>query len=517
MKLARLMAVLAPSRVNGLQGQGPEVTALHYRSQDVQPGGVFVAMRGRTADGHDFIDDARRRGAVAVVAEKPVAGAGVLAIVPDSRRALAELAAALYGRPAEQLTVIAVTGTNGKTTTTYLVEGILRQAGRPTGVIGTINYRYAGVSHPSPVTTPESLDLQRILAEMRAAGVSHVVLEASSHAIDLQRIHACWIDVGVFTNLSQDHLDFHGSMPAYWATKKRLFTHVLPSGPKADRAVAVVNVDSVHGRELAEQMALPVIRTGLRPDCSVRGEHMVCDPLGIRGAIAFGAQRVDMRSGLVGRHNIENLLCAAGTGMALGIDPQVIAAGLASVHRVPGRLERVESRSGRWVYVDYSHTPDALENALLSLRALTAGRMICVFGCGGDRDRTKRPIMGAIAARLSDLAIATSDNPRTEDPLAILGQIVPGIRAEGVPQIDACGIAGPSGGKGFVVEPDRRKAISLGIRAARPGDAVLIAGKGHEPYQIIGLRAIHFDDREEAAAVLESLEAEGLKNGDESN
>jgi UDP-N-acetylmuramyl-tripeptide synthetase len=214
---------------------------------------------------------------------------------------------------------------------------------------------------------------------------------------------------------------------------------------------------------------------------------------------------LEICSRLVGRHNIENLLCAAGAGTALGIDPQVIAAGLESVQRVPGRLERVESRSGRWVYVDYSHTPDALENALQSLRALTAGRIICVFGCGGDRDRTKRPIMGSIAAQLSDLAIATSDNPRTEDPVAILNQIVPGILAQGLTEIDARQIATPSSGKGFVVEPNRRKAIDLAIRAARPGDAVLIAGKGHEPYQIIGHQVIHFDDREEAARALETL------------
>jgi len=509
MNIARLMATLNPCAVDGLQGQGPEVTALHYRSQDVQPGGVFVAIRGQVADGHDFIDDARQRGAVAVVAEKPVAGPGIAVTVPDTRRALAELAAAFYGRPSEQLTVIAVTGTNGKTTTTYLVEGILTQAGRPTGVIGTINYRHSGRSHPSQTTTPESLDLQRILAEMQAAGVSHVVLEASSHAIDLQRIHACWIDVGVFTNLSQDHLDFHGSMPAYWATKKRLFTRFLASGPKAERAVAVVNTDSAHGRELAEQAALRVIRAGTQPDCNVRGEHWSCDLQGIRGSIVFGAQRIDIRSHLVGRHNIENLLCAAGVGTALGIDPHVIGAGLEAVGHVPGRLERVESRSGRWVYVDYSHTPDALENALAALRALTTGRIICVFGCGGDRDRTKRPIMGAIAARLSDLAVVTSDNPRTEDPVAILDQIVPGIRAQGVPEAGARTIDTLAGGKGFVIEPDRRRAIALGIGAARPGDTVLIAGKGHEPYQIIGHQAVHFDDREEAAAALERLEAEG--------
>jgi len=514
MNLARLMAALNPCAVHGLQGEGPEVTALHYRSQDVQPGGVFVAIRGQVADGHDFIDDARRRGAVAVVTQKPAPGPGVVVTVPDARRALAELAAAFYGRPSEQLTVVAVTGTNGKTTTTYLVEGILRQAGRPTGVIGTINYRHSGISHPSPTTTPESLDLQRILAEMQAAGVSHVVLEASSHAIDLQRIHACAIDVGVFTNLSQDHLDFHGSMPAYWTAKKRLFTHFMASGPKAGRAVAVVNTDSAHGRELAEQSGIRVIRAGTGTDCSVRGGNWSCDLQGIHGSIDFGARRIDIRSRLVGRHNIENLLCAAGVGAALGIDPEIIGAGLEAVGHVPGRLERVASRSGRWVYVDYSHTPDALENALSALRALTAGRIICVFGCGGDRDRTKRPIMGSIAARLSDFAVVTSDNPRTEDPVAILDQIVPGLRAQGVPQADARAIDPSAEAKSFVVEPDRRKAIALAIRAARPGDAVLIAGKGHEPYQIIGHQTIHFDDREEAAAVLDTLQDGGMQTED---
>jgi UDP-N-acetylmuramoyl-L-alanyl-D-glutamate--2,6-diaminopimelate ligase/murE/murF fusion protein len=508
MRLAHLMAALAPAAVTGFREPGPEVTALHYRSQDVQPGGVFVAMRGQTADGHDFVDDARQRGAIAVVVERPAAGGGIVITVADSRQALAELAATFYGHPSEQLTVIAVTGTNGKTTTTYLVEGILAQAGLPTGVIGTINYRHSGRSHPSPVTTPESLDLQRILAEMRAAGVSHVVLEASSHAIDLRRIHACRIDVGVFTNLTQDHLDFHGSMAAYWAAKKRLFTHFLTAGPKATRAVAVVNADSAAGRELAAEAPVRVIRTGTGPDCDVRGADFACDLQGIRGGIAAGARRIAVRSQLVGRHNIENLLSAAGVGVALGIGPEVIGAGLEAVGCVPGRLERVDRCSGRAVYVDYSHTPDALENALTALRALTRGRVICVFGCGGDRDRTKRPLMGAIAARLSDLAIVTSDNPRTEDPRAILDEILPGILAQGVPAVDgrdAAALAGRAG-KAFAAEPDRRKAIDLGIRAARPGDTVLIAGKGHEPYQIIGKQVIHFDDREEAAAVLAKLE-----------
>jgi UDP-N-acetylmuramoyl-L-alanyl-D-glutamate--2,6-diaminopimelate ligase/murE/murF fusion protein len=514
-RLAQLIATLTPTAVTGLQGPGPEVIALHYRSQEVQPGGVFVAMRGVTQDGHDFVEDAWRRGAAAVVVERPVPAAGTVVTVADTRRALAELAASFYGHPSERLTVIAVTGTNGKTTTTYLVEGILAQAGLPTGVIGTINYRYSGRSCSSPVTTPESLDLQRILAEMCAAGVSHVVLEASSHAIDLHRIHACRIDVGVFTNLTQDHLDFHGSMPAYWAAKKRLFTHFLLAGPKAARAVAVINTDSAHGRELAGETALRVIRTGTRPDCEVRGEDFTCDLQGIRGGIALADRRIAVRSPLVGRHNIENLLCAAGVGTCLGIAPEVIGAGLEAVRCVPGRLERVGGQSSRAVYVDYSHTPDALENALSSLRALTKGRIICVFGCGGDRDRTKRPLMGAIAARLSDLAIVTSDNPRTEDPRAILDQIVPGILAQGVPAADVRDPAALAarGSKGFVAEPERRNAIDLGIRAARPGDTVLIAGKGHEPYQIIGQQVIHFDDREEAAAVLEKLEAESIGHG----
>jgi UDP-N-acetylmuramyl-tripeptide synthetase len=463
-------------------------------------------MCGRAADGHDFIDEALERGAAAVVVEKSLAREGVFITVPDTRRALAELAAAFHGRPSERMTVVAITGTNGKTTTTYLMEAILAQAGRRAGVIGTINYRYAGTSHANPVTTPESLDLQAILADMRAAGVSHVVLEASSHAIDLQRIHACWIDVGVFTNLSQDHLDYHGSMPAYWAAKKRLFTHYLESGPKAGRAVAVVNADNAHGRELAQQLTCRVIRTGTGADCSVRGERWVCDLQGLRGSIVLAGVRIAIHSRLVGRHNIENLLCAAGAGMALGIAPPTIRAGLEAVTCVPGRLERVESRSGRWVYVDYSHTPDALENALSALQALATGRIICIFGCGGDRDRSKRPIMGSIAAQRSDLIIATSDNPRTEDPAAILCQIVPGIQSQGVPEAAAGNLGALAGRKAFVVESDRRKAIELGIRAARPGDTVLIAGKGHETYQVVGQQAVHFDDREEAARVLAAME-----------
>jgi UDP-N-acetylmuramyl-tripeptide synthetase len=506
MRLARLLANLKPAAVSGFEGEGPEVGSLHYRSQEVRPGGVFVAMKGLAADGHDFIDDALDRGAVAVVAHKPVARRTTVIAVPDTRRALAELAAAFYGHPSEQMTVVAVTGTNGKTTTTYLIESILGRAGIRAGVIGTINTRFGGASFANPVTTPESLDLQRILADMRAAGVTHVVIEASSHAIDLARIHCCWMDAAVFTNLSQDHLDYHGDMQAYWAAKKRLFTEYLPSGPKAERAVAVINADSPHGRELAAQLARRVVRVGTAVGCSVRGEGMTCSLRGIRGRIDVDGHPVEVSSPLVGRHNVENMLCAAGAATALGMAPEAIAAGIASLAFVPGRLERVHGRGGRFVYVDYSHTPDALENALTALRALSSGRIVCVFGCGGDRDRTKRPIMGAIAARLSDLAVVTSDNPRSEDPRAIIEEILPGVRAQGLAEVDPEKLAAVPAGKAFAAEPDRRRAIEAGIRAAQPGDMVLIAGKGHETYQVIGNRTIHFDDREEAARVLAELE-----------
>jgi UDP-N-acetylmuramyl-tripeptide synthetase len=506
MKLARLIAGLQPAAVTGVEGEGPEVASLHYRSQEVTPGGLFVAMKGVTADGHDFIDDALGRGAVAVVAEKPVGPKTVAITVPSARRALAELASTFYGRPSEHMTVVAVTGTNGKTTTTYLVESILGQAGVRSGIIGTINYRYGGQIFANPVTTPESADLQGILADMRAAGVTHVVLEASSHAIDLSRIHCCWMDAAVFTNLSQDHLDYHGTMRAYWETKKRLFTEHLTAGPKAGRAVAVINTDSPYGRELAELLNCRLVRIGTSGGCAVRAEHMTCSLQGIRGVLALDRTRMDITSHLVGRYNIENILCAVGVTMALGLPPEAIQGGIAGLTRVPGRLERVPSRSGRFVYVDYSHTPDALENALTALRELASGRIICIFGCGGDRDRTKRPIMGAIAARLSDLAIVTSDNPRTEDPQAIIAEILPGLREPGSTRVNADQLGPASAGKAFAAEPDRRRAIEAGIRAAQPGDTVLIAGKGHETYQVIGRRTIHFDDREEAARVLEQLE-----------
>ncbi len=502
MKLSLLIAALQPASVSGLGDRDPEITSLHYRSQEVAPGGLFVAIAGQSTDGHGYVGDALARGAAAVVVEKPVPGTAAVVRVGDSRQALAELAACFYGNPSAALTVIAVTGTNGKTTTSYLIESILAQAGHRTGVIGTINYRYDGRSFANPVTTPESLDLQRILADMRAAGVTHVVLEASSHAIELKRIHGCRLDVAVFTNLSQDHLDFHGDMGAYWAAKKRLFTHYLASGEKAGQAKAVVNTDTAHGAELAGTLTLPVLTAGTRAGATLRGESIVCTLKGVRGTIAAAGAVFDFDSPLVGRHNVENILCAAGAAWAVGVPPRAIRAGIEAVAHVPGRLERVADPGGRFVYVDYAHTPDALENVITALRALTSERVICVFGCGGDRDRGKRPQMGAIAARGSDLAVVTSDNPRSEKPEAIIEEILPGMRAAGAAECPDPGTPAPTGKRCFVVEPDRRRAIGLAIRAARPGDTVLIAGKGHETYQIVGRSVLAFDDRDEARRAL---------------
>ncbi len=508
MRLARLLSHTRLTAVSGVAGEGPEVQSLHYRAQEVQPGGVFVAIKGMKADGADFVDTALDRGAVAVVAERPIARPTAVVVVPNARLALAELSAAYYDQPSAKMTIVAVTGTNGKTTTTYLIESILAQTGIRAGVIGTINYRYDGRSFPNPVTTPESLDLQRMLGEMRLAGVTHVVLEASSHAIELARIHHCWLDVAVFTNLSQDHLDFHGDMPSYGCAKKRLFTTYLPAGPKSGRATAVINVENAFGRELAGQLPGRVVRVGSEEGCEVRGTDIRCGFEGIHGRRAIGRRSIEFGSPLVGRYNLENILCAAGAAAALGMSPEAITAGIAALACVPGRLERVVSRNARPVYVDYSHTPDALANALAALRELAPGRLICIFGCGGDRDRSKRPRMGAIAARGSDVVVVTSDNPRSEDPQSIIEEILPGLRSQGLTQVHPAQLPALAGGKAFAAEPDRRRAIEAGIRAARPGDMVLIAGKGHETYQVLGHRTIHFDDREEAATVLEQLETD---------
>ncbi len=502
MKLSELIKAIPVRRITGTGGELPEVTSIHYRAQEVKPGGVFVAIPGTVSDGHAFIDTAVSRGAAAVISQHPVRSRVPVAVVDDSRKALSAAAAAFYGHPSRKLCVVGITGTNGKTTTTYLIESILKAAGHSVGVIGTVNYRFLGKTFPNPVTTPESSDLQKILSDMAAGGVTHVVLEVSSHAIELHRVADCRMDVGVFTNLTQDHLDFHGSMDRYWESKRRLFTVYLPQKKEAS---AVVNTDDARGKILASELKIPVFRYGKDVDNEIRETGSRQDLDGISATVETPSGSFAARSPLVGAHNIQNILAATGAGVALGVELPAIGRGIENVAAVPGRLERLADSLGRFVFVDYAHTPDALENVLTALHAVSRGSIICIFGCGGDRDKAKRPKMGEIVGELADLAIITSDNPRTEAPLDIIEQTRIGVVRSSPIAFDPAQLKAGFQGKGHLIEPDREKAIRLGIFASSPGDSVLIAGKGHETYQVIGKQAFPFDDRIQAAKALEEL------------
>lgn len=514
--VAKVRCALSP--ISSGNSQDTDISSIHYRAQEVEPNGLFVAVEGRNADGHNFIGQALARGAAAVVVQKipdrsfslegktPFKqGIPIMVHVQDTRVALADLSACFFGRPSEEMILIGITGTNGKTTVAYLIESILSAAGFKVGVIGTINYRFAGKTFPNPMTTPESLDLQRIMSEMLREGVTHVVMEASSHSIELYRIKGCRFDVAVFTNLSQDHLDFHGDMQAYWSSKKRLFTEYLNRGPKKDKAVAVINCDDPKGEELVQNLSLPIVRTGSTPACEIKAETSRYGLMGTHGRVSTPQGSFDFKTPLVGIHNVANILSAAGAAAVLKVPLSAIKAGVESLSAIPGRLERIENTKERFVYVDYAHTPDALKNAVSALKQIAPAGIICVFGCGGDRDREKRPLMGEIVGRLCDLAIVTSDNPRTEDPAAIIEQILPGIKAAGGVKYLATELKKGFDKKCYIVEPDRRRAIELAITASRPNDAVIIAGKGHETYQIIGKKTIDFDDREEARKALDKL------------
>ncbi len=521
MKLSALMAaVVANEKANGnghneyapvfnhTAETDPDICSIHYRSQTVQPGGLFVAVPGHRADGHDYIEDAMERGAVAAVVQRVSSHEGIFLKVPDTRQALAQISAAFYSHPSEALSVIGVTGTNGKTTVTYLVESILTAAGLSPGVIGTVNCRYAGMTQESPVTTPESLDLQRLLFQMKTAGVTHVIMEVSSHAIDLFRVASCRFDIGAFTNLSQDHLDYHRTMEAYWACKRRFFTEYLQKGPKAKTALAVVNTDNHWGDDLLAVLHPAAGRVpisyGHRPNSDVRPLTVSVEKTGIQGELMTPAGPVGIQSRLVGGHNLENILCAVSIGVGLALPVPAIEKGILNVSSIPGRLEQIWNDAKRFVYVDYAHTPDALENVLKTLHAISDQRIICVFGCGGDRDAEKRPQMGRIAGKWCDVTVITSDNPRTESVTAIIEQILTGIQQTASKPIAADEATAP--GKGYLVLPDRREAITWAIRVATPGDMVLVAGKGHETYQIIGTEKRPFDDRIIAREALLALE-----------
>jgi UDP-N-acetylmuramoyl-L-alanyl-D-glutamate--2,6-diaminopimelate ligase len=483
-----------------------EVSGLTYDSRKVSTGTVFFAVPGEKVDGHDYIGEAVKRGAAAVVVSHlgswPRAPATVR--VNNVRSVMGLWAAHFYRYPSRNIRLVGVTGTNGKTTLTYLVESILQAASLEPGVIGTINYRYHGREAPSHHTTPESPDLQELLAEMTHSGVRAVAMEVSSHALAQDRVRGLEFDVGVFTNLSRDHLEYHRDMDDYFAAKQRLFIDHLPASMKPNKAV-VIYADDPRGAQLiaaCRTQGLAVWSYGTRGDWDVRPVEVVTDSGGIRGEVQAKERRLKIASSLVGSVNLQNILGAIGVGCALGLTDDIIARGIARLQKVPGRLEKVDNSRGVVVLVDYAHTPDALEKTLQVVRQLTDRKLIAVFGCGGDRDRGKRPLMGEIAARLSDLAVLTSDNPRTEDPRSILAEVEAGVRKVGITRLASSSAgdvnAATSPRRGYYVEADRRAAIRLALSLASAGDAVLIAGKGHEDYQILGTTKIHFDDREVA-------------------
>ena len=495
-----------------LSGGTADVTVNEVRddSRLVQRGDLFVAVPGAAQDGRKFIADAAARGATVVVTEgPPPAGfSGVVVTVPRVRQALGVIAANRFGA-APALSLMAVTGTNGKTTTTYLVESMLRAAGRGVGLIGTVSYRTSipdarPVEKPAPLTTPGALALHGLFAEMRAAGATDVVLEASSHALEQGRLDGCRFRVAALTNLTQDHLDFHGTMDAYFDAKAILFERLLEPG----RGVGVMLVDKEEGRRVRERCKGPTLGVACRagaPGADVAAGIAVMDAQGTRVTFSTPKGPVRVVSPLVGDFNLENLALAVGMGIAADLPVAAIEAGLAGLAGVPGRLERVPNNRGVLCVVDYAHTPDALERAIAAVKPYARGRLIVVFGCGGDRDRGKRPLMGRAAGSAAALAIVTSDNPRTEVPEAIIDMIVPGLVEAGATAISAAQARSwirPADrmGRNYCREPDRRAAIALATGLALGGDVVLIAGKGHEDYQVIGKTKVHFDDREEAAA-----------------
>jgi UDP-N-acetylmuramoyl-L-alanyl-D-glutamate--2,6-diaminopimelate ligase len=464
------------------------IAGLDYDSRRVERGFLFFALAGSRADGRSFARDALARGAVAAASElePPADFDGPWIQVEHGRRALALAARNFHGRPDERLNLIGITGTNGKTTTSYLVDSVVRAAGHTTALIGTIEYHVAGRVFPAVNTTPESLDLHRLFEELESAGGTHVTMEVSSHALALGRVYGLSFHTAIFTNLSRDHLDFHASMEDYFAAKQQLFSGAGGPPPR----YAALNCDDDYARRILTHPGTEVYRYGLGQDATVRARHISSGFQGLSFDVQFGKLRYAVASPLIGKINVYNILAACCAGHSLGLDPEAITRGIAQCRVVPGRFERVDEGQPFVVAVDYAHTDDALRNTIAVARTLSPKRVLTLFGCGGDRDRTKRPLMGAVAGELSDFVVLTSDNPRSEDPLAIMNDALVGLRRTDTPH---------------VVEPDRAAAIARIIKEAQPGDLVILAGKGHETYQVLRDRTIAFDDREVAREVLRAF------------
>jgi UDP-N-acetylmuramoyl-L-alanyl-D-glutamate--2,6-diaminopimelate ligase len=463
-----------------------QISGLDYDSRRVKAGFLFFAFPGAHADGRQFAQAASEEGAVAVVSElappQPFQGSWIE--VEHGRQALALAARNFYGNPDERLGLTGVTGTNGKTTTAFLIDAVLRAAGKTTALVGTIEYRLAGEVRPAVNTTPESLDLYRIFQDLERVRGTHATMEVSSHALALGRVYGITFHTAVFTNLTRDHLDFHQTMENYFRAKRLLFA---PDGARPPRW-AVINHDDPYAREI--NPSSEVLRYGFGAGADLRGSELEMSFQGLRLTVEYRGEKLRLASKMAGKINAYNILAACGAALSYGIDWQTIARGIAECPPVPGRFESVDEGQPFLVVVDYAHTDDALRNVIAVARELHPQRVITLFGCGGDRDRSKRPLMGEAAGEASDFVVLTSDNPRSEDPIAIMNDALVGLRRYDTPHI---------------VEPDRRKAIRAALAEARPGDLVILAGKGHEPYQVLKDRVIHFDDRETAREILRKL------------
>lgn len=506
---ARLSDLLAGWPGLKTRGRGdPEITLITSDSRQVRPGALFVAIRGVREDGHRFLSDAVTKGAAAIAGDVPAVldhfdgHPGLIVItVPQTRAWLGYVAARWHGDPSHRLGLIGVTGTNGKTTTTYLIRAMFEAAGRRTGLIGTVGYAIGDEQRPASHTTPDAVTLQTLLAEMVDRGVTDVVMEVSSHALAQDRTAGCAFDVGVFTNLTQDHLEFHGDMDTYGAAKRRLFESLGVDNSKARPRIAVINRDDPSWQMMARASRVPVWTYGLTSTADVYPESIESTVDGICFRAVTPRGRVDLTSSLIGSYNVSNLLAALSVGLSQNLPVEAIREGLKRMTRVPGRFEKVEAGQDFTVVVDYAHTEDALQRVLTVAREVCQGRVITVFGCGGDRDPGKRGPMGRVAASLSDLAILTSDNPRSEDPLTIIAAIEAGIGHGVTPRSSDRPSAFSN--QPYLVLPDRREAIERAIQVAERGDLVVIAGKGHEDYQIIGSNRLPFDDRRVAAETIE--------------
>ncbi len=482
MRLEDILDTIEEKKVTGPKDL--EITGLSYDSRLVEPGQAFFCIKGLVTDGHLYAADAVKAGAAALFVERDPeedVGEGVTLIrVPDTRLAMALCSSKYYGEPSRELKLIGITGTNGKTTTSYLIENVFKKDGYMAGLIGTVENHIGDVVEPVTRTTPESLDLQRLLRRMVDSGVEVVAMEVSSHALELHRVAGCLFDVVVFTNLTQDHLDFHISLEEYFGAKRRLFE----GDDFGSSRIALINIDDDFGRRLARETSLTSHTFGMSEEADVRAEDVVVSSSGNTFRLIMdGGEPLEVSTLLQGRFNVYNCLAAAGAAAQLDVGVSSIAAGLETLVGVPGRFENIDCGQEFTVLVDYAHTPDGIRSLLDACVEVAEGRVIIVVGCGGDRDRSKRPLMGRVAAEMSDLCVITSDNPRSEDPEAIIEMIVEGIRSDYPPER-------------YVVVTDRRSAIREALSRARPGDLVVVAGKGHESGQIFADRVILFDDRQ---------------------